>query len=750
MRVKKSEDGETRDVGSRSRAFAAHLRSLFFEHERPPRYLIVDNAFENRSEAVLAVCNEADVTVMPIDPYTPQQNAMVERCHRAIKDALRPIILHEHEALREKTRRAVVGDAVGRAAEQLWAAWQEKNPLRPRLEADYVFQDLLKRATMHVNCKPRAGLRNMSPFEFHKSAKPPTDRFLGAGFRRDASLAEVPAGDPVEVLVARAAADGHTETLTCRGVKEADGGVRITHVVKAGGVLEVPVEVRGGTIRHHNGLEYRIQHAWRRGVEEGLDEGTKKELEALRRGPERHAAYALVMEDLAEEEGAADIRRALKTKLRDTAPDQLQRQMEATVQKKSAYASLPQNVRRTLREVSEAFQADTAEEAPNMEEATRQRAVDGVKAAMDDAQRYRKMMDNFNSKMRGANQNMDVKGSFTAPVRRGDIVRRHRSVYDKAFKKQVKGNITNKKDFFSQFSDEIYTVARIVETTWNPAKFGKQIDQMKYEQERDSGRNATRFGYFLVPHGQEEGADELGPYARGEFLLVPRATLRLMVVDAPLPRAAAAPVEGRAAEEEEEESAVDEDEVAPFRKVLPDAAMPETRAELDALRGYVATYSAFSATPSTRRTNWSRPSCPPWGRRPRGRCGATRRRPGRTQQWRGGGVPRGRGGQDHAPWTDDDVRGPRRPLHRGRHPHREGWPGRAATAPGTSASRQTRTPSPTPRSRSCRTCGVSAQRRRRRPWKTSRRAPSSSTPTRCGRRVSRRGQCSSTPAHCTP
>ena len=589
VRVKKTEDGETRDVGSRSRAFATHLRSLFFEHERPPRYLIVDNAFENRSEAVLAVCNEADVTVMPIDPYTPQQNAMVERCHRAIKDALRPIILHEHEALVEKTRREVVGDADSGEAARIWSAWREKNPLRPRLEADYVFQDLLKRATMHVNCKPRAGLRNMSAFEFHKSAKPPTDRFLGAGFRRDASLAEVRAGDPVEVLVARA--DGSTGTLTCRGVKEADG-VRITHVVEAGGRLVVPEEVRGGTVRH-GGREYRIQHAWRRSVAEGLDEGTKRELEALRRGPERHAAYALVMEDLAGEGGgAAGVREALGAKLRDTAPDQLQRRMEATVAGKSRDPALPQNVRRTLREVNEAFQADAAEEAPNVEEATRQAAVDGVKAAMNDAQRFRKMMDNFNAKMRGANQNMDVKGSFTAPVRRGAIVRRHRSVYDKTFKKQVKGNITNKKDFFSQFSDEIYAVKRIVETTWNPAKFGKQVDRMKYEQDRDTGRNATRFGYFLVPHGQPD-ADELGPYARGEILLVPRSTLKMMAVQAPLPRAEKAGARDEAEEEEEAGEALEEEEVAPFRGVLPAAAMPETRAELDALRGYVANFSAY-------------------------------------------------------------------------------------------------------------------------------------------------------------
>ena len=75
--IKVEEEGRRRDQKARSRPCAAPPR-LFFEHERPPEFLIVDNA-KGFSEEVLGVCREAGVKVMPIDPYTPQQNSIVER-----------------------------------------------------------------------------------------------------------------------------------------------------------------------------------------------------------------------------------------------------------------------------------------------------------------------------------------------------------------------------------------------------------------------------------------------------------------------------------------------------------------------------------------------------------------------------------------------------------------------------------------------------------------------------------------------
>ena len=209
--------------------------------------------------------------------------------------------------------------------------------------------------------------------------------------------------------------------------------------------------------------------------------------------------------------------------------------------------------------------------------------------------------DNFLPKMRGAEQNMDVKQMFTAPIRVGDLVRRHKSVYDKAYKRHVKGNITNKKDYFSQFSEELYRVARIVETKWEEHAFGRKV---VVDRPQDTGKNAARFGYFLVPHREEGGGeleggeleggaakeDALGPYARGEVLLVPRGTLQMMGIEVKYPGAPAA----------EEVAEAEGDEVEPEVRAQQAKEMLDGVAEkvtdvrqLEALRKHVENFESL-------------------------------------------------------------------------------------------------------------------------------------------------------------
>ena len=306
-----SEDGETRDVGSRSRASPRTCAASSSTSGR--RGTDRRQRLRERSEAVLRSQRgrrHGDAH-RPVHPTAERHG---ERCHRPSGRAA-AIILHEHEALREKTRRAVVATRGLRGGAALGGVAGEE-PLRPRLEADYVFQDLLKRATMHVNrrCGRACATCHLRVPQERQAADgplPPGRVPPGREPRRG------PAGDLVEVLVARAAADGHTETLTRRGVRgQTAASASPTSSRRRG------ARCRGGPRRHDPPPQRpRVPDPARvaRGVEEGLDEGTKKGSRRCGAAPSATRPTRWSWRTSPSRRARPTSGRALKTKLRDTA-----------------------------------------------------------------------------------------------------------------------------------------------------------------------------------------------------------------------------------------------------------------------------------------------------------------------------------------------------------------------------------------------------------------------------------------------